>query len=68
MNTKTRERLDQLLNTEMDRKAFLKYCAVALLSVIGISGLIHALNGAVKKQTTSSPEAPSGYVGRAFGE
>lgn len=68
MNTKTRERLDQLLSTEVDRKTFLKYCGVAVLSVIGISGLIHALNGAVRTPTTSSLEAPSGYGGRAFGE
>lgn len=68
MNAKTRERIDQLLNAEVDRRDFLKYCGVAILTVIGISGLLRVLSGAASKPTVNGPKVSGGYGGRAFGE
>jgi hypothetical protein len=34
----------ELLEQEVDRKEFITYLGIALLTVLGISGLIHALS------------------------
>lgn len=53
--------VQELFETEMDRKEFLLYVSASILAVVGISGLIKSL-APTKKQSRKS-----GYGGSPYG-
>ena len=55
--------IQELFETEMDRREFLLYVSTSVLAVIGISGLIKSL-APTKKQT---PLQKEGYGGSPYG-
>ncbi len=57
--------LQQLLETEMDRKEFLAYIGAALLAVIGISGMLKSL--APPTTHHSAKNAQAGYGSSVYG-
>lgn len=67
MSTYVRQQIDRLLSTELERAEFLKLCGVALLSAVGIGGVLKALTTDHSMQTPSV-KGPQGYGGHAFGE
>lgn len=58
--------VQQLLETEMDRKEFLSYLGASLLAVIGISGLIKSIASSLEP-TTSKSTTKAGYGGDTYG-
>lgn len=63
MNLKS---VQQLLETEMDRKEFLTYLGASLLAVVGISGLLKAL-APPTKQNNSQSNSRTGYGSSPYG-
>lgn len=61
------EPLQELLNSEMDRKEFLAYMGATLLAVFGISGLMKALMRPTQSSATGSGKA-NGYGGSSYGK
>lgn len=57
--------IDQLLETEMDRREFLAYAGSALLAIVGISGLLKLLTQPLQPHF-SSPRS-KGYGGGSYG-
>lgn len=53
--------VQELFETEMDRKEFLLYVSASILAVVGISNLIKALT------PTKKPSRKSGYGGTPYG-
>lgn len=61
-----KDRVNTLLDTEMDRAGFLKLCAVAAIAVVGAGGLIAALTRASGSEPVDAAQKPSfGYGGRS---
>lgn len=56
--------LQQLLETEMDRKEFLLYISASLLAVVGISGLAKSLLPPTKQQKSDNQV---GYGASTYG-
>jgi hypothetical protein len=53
---------------EMDRKDFLKYSGVVLLSVVGLRGVVSLLSQVDKPvATTTTPEKPRGFGSGRYG-
>jgi hypothetical protein len=55
-----KDKLEQLYETEMSRYDFLKYVGVIFLSVIGVTGLLHAL-------TQTQSRSPGTAVQHGYG-
>jgi hypothetical protein len=51
------DHVENLLETEVDRREFLAYCGAALMSVLGVSGLIMILIQQVPNHTDPMPVA-----------
>lgn len=58
-----RDQIDTLFSKEMSRKEFLQHVGSGLLIVLGISGMLKALNG---QQSSSRPQG-MGYGASAYG-
>ena len=67
------EKIHEILEQEIDRKEFLRYLGVGLLSLVGIMNLIHNLDHFLgtkskTKTTASTSQKPSGgYGSSAYG-
>lgn len=64
MSNLLQHQFENLLETEVDRREFLAYCAAALLGVLGVSGLLQALTQA---PTTKQNSATGGYGASTYG-
>lgn len=53
-----------LMNKEMDRKAFLQYAVGVLLAVIGVTGLLNTLFGSGNSHQDNNM---GGYGGNVYG-
>lgn len=60
------DKTQELLQQEVSRKEFLKYAGIAMLGLIGISGMIQNLNKALSSQR-SSQKIGKGYGASAYG-
>lgn len=54
--------IQELLETEMDRKEFMAYVGATALAVFGVSGLLKAIT-----QNSPTTKKDSGYGGSAYG-
>jgi hypothetical protein len=65
--TKLRDQVETLLSKEMDRKEFLKYGGLILLSVLGITGILRVL---IKDSNSTTIQQPSnhGYGSSRYGQ
>jgi hypothetical protein len=61
------EPIQQLLETEMDRKEFLAYMGATALAVTGVSGLLKVLTQPMQRSGAKQPERTSGYGHSAYG-
>lgn len=52
---------------EMDRKDFLKYSGVVLLSVIGLKGVVSLINQVDKPVSTTQTPGPRGFGSGKYG-
>lgn len=60
--------IQQLLETEMDRKEFLMYVGASVLAVVGISGLAKSLAPPTKQgKSQSSDKIGYGYGNSTYG-
>lgn len=59
--------LDDLMQAQMSRGEFLKYAGVALLGIVGVTGLLRNLHHALPAQRQSSPKFAGGYGRSAYG-
>lgn len=73
MNTPI-EKVQDLLQQEVSRKEFLRYAAIALLSVVGVTNVLRNLQnvlgndiGSTNKLTAKQKEASGGYGMSAYG-
>lgn len=57
--------IQQLLETEMDRKEFLTYVGASVLAVIGISGILKSL---APPANPGKRNVSSGYGGSVYGK
>lgn len=60
----------QLLQTEMDRKAFLKNAGIAFVGIIGVTTVIKSINsmaGQGQKPAGTATLSSLGYGGSAYG-
>ncbi|HWT39774.1 MAG TPA: hypothetical protein VN081_00640 [Dongiaceae bacterium] len=61
-----KQTVSRLLDTEMDRKEFLKIVGIGTLAVIGFSQVIKAL-GSYQKQPSPAISSHQTYGGMAYG-
>jgi hypothetical protein len=59
--------IKNLQKKEMDRKDFLKFGAMAAVTVVGLKGVVSLLTDNHKSVPVSSHKAQSGYGGSAYG-
>ncbi len=59
--------VQQLLETEMDRKEFLAYLGASILAVVGISGLAKTLLPTANKQSSAQSNKKVGYGNSTYG-
>lgn len=61
------KQIDTILKQEVDRAQFIKYIAVALLGVMGISSFIKNLHKSVTPSAKTSVNRTSGYGKSPYG-
>lgn len=59
--------LDDLMRSQMSRGEFLQYTGVALLGLVGITGLLRNLHHALPSQKQSVQKLAAGYGRGAYG-
>ena len=59
--------LQKISNQEMDRKDFLKYSGVAMLSLLGLKGVLMLFEPTAKPQTVASTQKAETSVKGMFG-
>lgn len=58
----------KLLQSEMDRKAFLKNAGIAFVGILGVTTLVKNINGLTAGQSSQSSAASTyGYGGSVYG-
>ncbi len=60
-----KQNISKLLDTEMERKDFLKLLGVGAVAAVGVSGIIKAMTQPAEKKVTKSGSA--GYGSMAYG-
>ena len=60
---------DKILQSEMDRKAFLKNAGIAFVGIIGVTTIVKNINGLAGSGSASKPVSSSsfGYGGSSYG-
>lgn len=58
----------KLLQSEMDRKTFLKNTGIAFVGIIGVTSIVKNINGFAEQKSDKAPvRAQFGYGGSAYG-
>lgn len=63
-----KQSLSQLLETEMDRKDFLKTVAVAAIALTGVTALVRTLTNPAILPATARRSQPLGYGSALYGK
>jgi hypothetical protein len=61
-----KENISKLLDTEMERKDFLKLIGIGAVAAVGVSGILKAMSQPTSKKTSQHP-ANAGYGSMAYG-
>lgn len=61
------DKLESLMQTEVNRKEFLKYVGVALLGLIGATTMLQNLNKALDHKKPGQKTQKSGYGATPYG-
>lgn len=62
-----RDTVTKIRDLEMDRRAFLKYSGLLLLSVVGLQGVLSVLSKIDKQPVTAQPHSGRGFGAGKYG-